>query len=228
MLQEPKLLRAKRPENRPNADQIAIFQKAPSSVVADAMINDGVFHPGFRPLCEKIHIAGPALTVGCTPGDILALKAAVSFVQNGDVVVSASDSYTGTATIGDLVAGRLKNAGATGFITDGAVRDAEGIVETGLAVWCRGRTPASPFSKGPGTLGLPISIGGQKVECGDMVIADGDGVVVVPFARIDEIAEKVEHILSVESRSEETVKNGATTFDDMEVFLTSDQTDWIA
>ncbi|MEO9826772.1 MAG: RraA family protein [Paracoccaceae bacterium] len=226
MLEEPKPLRIKRPSNRPTAEQIAAFQDAPSSVVADAMINDGVFHQGIYTLTGETHVAGPALTVGCGPGDILALKAAISFVEAGDVVVSTSNGFTGAATMGDLVAGRIKNAGAVGFVTDGAVRDATGIVETGLAVWCQGRTPASPFSNGPGTLGMPISIGGQVVETGDMIIADGDGVVVVPFARLDAIAEKVAHILSVEAVSEATVANGATTFADSEALLESDQVDW--
>lgn len=227
MLEEPKLLRVKKPENRPTAEQIAVFQKAPSSVVADAMINDGVFRQGIRALCGETHIAGPALTVGCGPGDILALKAAISFVEAGDVVVSTSDGFTEAATMGDLIAGRLRNAGALGFVTDGAVRDASGIIETGLAVWCQGRTPASPFSKGPGTVGLPISIGSQNVESGDMVVADGDGVVVVPFARISEIAKKVEHILSAERASEETVRKGATRYAESDALLSSDQVAWV-
>ncbi|NNE86559.1 MAG: RraA family protein [Silicimonas sp.] len=227
MLEEPKPLRVRRPTKRPTAEQIALFQKAPSSVVADAMINDGVFQQGIRALAGEAHVAGPALTVGCEPGDILALKAAISFIEPGDVVVSTSKGFTHSATMGDLVAGRIKNAGAEGFVTDGAVRDATGIIETGLAVWCQGRTPASPFSNGPGTIGLPISIGGQTVESGDMVVADGDGVVVVPFALIDDIAAKVTHILSAEVASEEVVKKGATTYAASEALLNSDQTDWI-
>lgn len=227
MLEEPKQLRVKRPANRPTVEQIAAFQDAPTSVVADAMINDGVFRKGISALSGEAHVAGPALTVGCGPADILALKAAVSFVETGDVVVSTTTGFTGAATMGDLVAGRLKNVGAVGFVTDGAVRDAVGIIETGLAVWCQGRTPASPFSNGPGTIGLPISIGGHTVATGDMVIADGDGVVVVPFARIDEIAAKVRHILSVEAVSEETVKNGATTYSESENLLNSDQVTWV-
>lgn len=227
MLEEPKPLRVKRPERRPTADEVALFQKAPSSVVADAMINDGVFQPGIRALTDEGRIAGPALTVGCGPADILALKAAISFVEPGDVVVSTSDGFTGAATMGDLVAGRLKNAGAEGFVTDGAVRDATGILETGLPVWCQGRTPASPFSNGPGTIGLPISIGGQIVETGDMVVADGDGVVVIPFARISDVAAKVTDILATETASEEVVRNGATSYPDSEALLESDQIDWI-
>ena len=227
MLDEPKPLRIKRPSNRPTTEQIAAFQNAPSSVVADAMINDGVFQPGIRALKGEMHVAGPALSVGCGPADILALKAALSFVEAGDVVVSTSNGFTGAATMGDLVAGRLKYAGAIGFVTDGALRDAVGIIETGLAVWCQGRTPASPISKGPGTIGLPISIGGQTVETGDMVVADGDGVVIVPFARIDEIAAKVKHILSVETVSEAKVKDGATTFSESEELLSSNQITWV-
>lgn len=227
MLEEPKALRIKRPERRPTPEQIAVFQKAPSSVVADAMINEGVFAQGIRSLSGETHVAGPALTVGCGPGDILALKAAISFAEPGDVVVSTSGGFTGAATMGDLIAGRLKNAGAIGFVSDGAVRDANGIVETGLAVWCQGRTPASPFSTGPGTIGLQISIGGQCVETGDMVVADGDGVVVVPFVRIGEIAEKVLHILSVEAVSEETVRKGATRYAESDTLLASDQVAWV-
>lgn len=227
MLEEPPLLSIKRPSRRPTEAQIAIFRNCPTSVAADATQNVGVFGTGIRPLKDDLRIAGPALTAGCGPADNLALNAAQAFVSDGDIVVATVDGHQGAAVLGDMVAGRLKNGGAAAFVTDGPIRDASGVLATGLPVWCTGRTPASPYTKGPGTVGLPIAIGGVSVSTGDMIVADGDGIVVVPFADIERIAARVRQILDLEGEAEARVASGQTVPDHIVALLASDQVRWI-
>ena len=78
-------------------------------------------------------------------------------------MVSACSGWRGSAVTGDRVLGQCRNSGAVGFVTDGLVRDYEGIVEVGLPVVCAGMTPNSPFSKGPGKVGEPVVVGGVRI-----------------------------------------------------------------
>ena len=131
----------------------------PTGFVADALCG-GVMSREIQPLGDGRDIdcvaAGPALTADCGPADILATMAALSYIRPGDVVVAAVAGHQGCVTIGDRVAGRMKNGGAAGYVSDGPVRDYAGIVAAGLPIWCTGLTPASPYSKGPGWVGFPI------------------------------------------------------------------------
>lgn len=124
------------------------------------------------------------------------------------MLVAAFAGHQGCAAAGDRVTGMLRNCGAVGFVTDGPVRDYAGIVGVGLPVWCSGLTPASPFSKGPGRVGFAIQIGGQEVECGDMIIGDRDGVVVVPFERLDEVIANLDRVRALEDALDAEVAAG--------------------
>lgn len=212
MLEDPPLLRIKRNLRRPTEAQVAAFQGVPTGFVVDALGGMGALSSAIQPLGAGRDIecvaAGPALTVDCGPADILATQAAMAFIRTGDVVVVAFGGHQGCAAAGDRVAGMMKNNGAAGFVTDGPVRDYAGLVGVGLPVWCTGLTPATPFAKGPGAIGLPIQIGGQEVETGDMVVADSDGVVVVPFERIDEVASKLVEIREMEAAADAKVAAG--------------------
>ena len=118
----------------------------------------------------------------------------------------------------------MKNCGAAGFVTDGPVRDYSGVVSVGLPVWCCGITPASPHMSGPGTVGFPIQIGAQEVETGDMIVADQDGVVVVPFERLNEVIANLERIRSAEQAQDEKVAAGMRIPVWVEEFLASEKT----
>jgi regulator of RNase E activity RraA len=142
------------------------------------------------------------------PADVLALLAAPDFVSEGDVVVAAFGGHQGCAAAGDRVTGALRQAGAIGLVTDGPVRDYEGIVEVGLPVFCTGLTPASPYSSGPGTIGGPVLIGGQRVETGDMIVADRTGVVVVPHEMLDTVLDALEKIKVMEEVRDRAVAEG--------------------
>lgn len=227
MIEDPPLLTIKRPSRRPTEAQIAAFEGLPPSVVTDAMAGAGVLKGGIRPLSGETAVVGPALTADCGAADILALLGALKFVTPGDVVVVSVDGHQSCATMGDRVAAMLRNGGAAGYVSDGPVRDAVGILETGLPVWCTGRTPATPFKNGPGTVGLPVQIGGQQVQTGDMIVADGDGVVVIPFDRIDEVAALARATVTLEESMESDIVNGLKVPQSIEELLESDQVRWV-
>lgn len=231
MIEEPPKLIIKKPCRRPSSEQITAFDGLPTGFVVDAMDGVGALAPSIRPLGEgrDLHCsaAGPALTVDTGPADILALLAALAFIQPGDMIVSACAAYQGCATCGDRVAGMMKNNGACGFVTDGPIRDYEGLVETGLPVWCSGVNPNSPVAQGPGRVGTPIQIGALEVESGDIIVADRDGVVVVPFEDIDRVIGRIERVQELEQALDREVADGLKQPRDIADLLDSDQVRYI-
>jgi regulator of RNase E activity RraA len=228
MIEAPPTLTVKTPMRRPTDAQIAAFMDVPTGFVVDALMGGGALSRhiqqvgGARDMICKA--AGPALTVDCGPADVLATFAALNYVQPGDIVVSAFANHQGCAAAGDRLAAMMKNNGGAGFVTDGPVRDYEGIVAVGLPIWCTGLTPATPQKSGPGTVGFPIQIGGQEVETGDMIIADQDGVVIVPFERLDDVIAKLPQILALETELDAKVADGLKRPQWVEDLLNSEQT----
>jgi 4-hydroxy-4-methyl-2-oxoglutarate aldolase len=120
-------------------------------------------------------------------------------VEPSDVIVVATDGHNATAVVGDLVLGMAKNGGAAAFVTDGCVRDVPGIREVGLPCFAAGVVPNPPVKNGPGTVNLTIVLSGQTVQPGDIVLGDTDGVVIVPFDKIDEVIAKLADIRAAEA-----------------------------
>jgi regulator of RNase E activity RraA len=231
MIEEPPLLTIKHPTRRPTAEQIAAFQGVPTGFVVDALYGGGALSSHIQAIGggRDLHCvaSGPALTVDCGPADILAALGALQFIQPGDIVLSAFAGHQGCAAAGDRLLGMMKNNGAAGFVTDGPVRDYEGVIAIGLPAWCTGLTPASPFAKGPGTVGLPIQIGGREVETGDMVVADRDGVVVVPYEQIGEVIAMLAHVKELETELDARVAEGLKIPEAIAELLDSDQVKYI-
>ncbi len=231
MIEEPPLLTVKRPTRRPSADQIDAFQGVATSFVVDAMYGAGALSPVIQPLGggsgPDNAVAGPALTVECGPADILALLGALPSIQDGDVVVSSFSGHQGCAAAGDRVSAMMKNCGAAGFVTDGPMRDYTGLIEVGLPSWCTGLNPGSPFGKGPGKVGFPIQIGGQSVETGDMIVADRDGVVVVPFAQVDAVIAMLAKVAELEASLDAELQAGLKIPQEVLDLMASDQVKYV-
>jgi 4-hydroxy-4-methyl-2-oxoglutarate aldolase len=231
MIEDPPILKIKRPNQRPTQDQIDAFQGVPTGFVADAMDGYGALHANIQPLGAGqgllLSAAGPALTAHNGPADILANMAALNFIQPGDVLVSCVDGFQGCATVGDRITGMAKNCGAVGFVTDGPMRDFEGVAKVGLPSWCTGLNPNSPFAKGPGSVGFSINIGGRQIETGDMIVADRDGVVVVPFAKITTVIARLEQIKALEYALDKEVEEGLKVPQAILDMLDSDQVAYV-
>lgn len=212
MIEEPPRLKISSDMQRPSAAQVAAFQGVPTGFVVDAMFGAGAMDAAIGPIGFGRDIdcvaAGPALTAGNRASDIMGTLAALNFLQAGDILVAGFESHQGCAAAGDRVAAMVKNCGGAGFVTDGPMRDYAGIVEVGLPCWCTGLTPASPFTSGPASVGLPIEVGGLQVATGDMIVADRDGVVVVPFARIDAVIEALPKVREAEEALDAELAGG--------------------
>jgi 4-hydroxy-4-methyl-2-oxoglutarate aldolase len=209
MIEEPPVLKVRRNFKRPTAEQIKALSGTPTGFVADAMDGRGALGPEIRPVDpDRAAFCGAALTCHAGPGDNLAVLAAIAEAQPGDVIVSASDGYRMTAVIGDRLTGMARNKGAVAMIGDGCVRDVAGIRANGLPCFAAGTTPNSPAFSGPGTVGLPVTLAGESVHSGDVVIGDADGVVIVPFAEIDHVIERLAAIRQLEQELDAKVVAG--------------------
>lgn len=188
MIEDPPLLQIRRNFRRPEAALLQRFAGVPTEHLADAMDGRGALDFTVKPVDpSRAAFVGSALTCQCAPGDNLAIVAALAQLKPGDVIVAATDFHSTLAVVGRRVSGMARNRGAVAVVTDGLARDAPGIRQNGVPVFCRGVTPNSATASGPGVVGQPIVIGGVAVESGDIVVGDGDGVVVIPAARIDDV-----------------------------------------
>jgi regulator of RNase E activity RraA len=169
-------------------------------------------------------MVGVALTCNCGPGDNLALFGAMSVAEPGDVLVAATGGYRGAALTGDLMLGMARNIGVAGLVTDGLVRDIAGVLAVGLPVFCAGVSPNSPVRNGPGTVGEPVDLGGLRIESGDILIGDRDGVVVVPRARVAAVVEALAQVRIAEAALEAKIKAGLKIPDFVQAVLDSDRT----
>ena len=228
MIEAPPNLTIKSVMRRPSDAQIAAFQNTPTGFVVDALFGAGALSSSIQPIGGgqdlKCVAAGPALTANCGAADVLATFAALNFIQGGEVIVSAFAGHQGCAAAGDRLIGMMKNCGAVGFVTDGPVRDYTGIIPIGLPVWCSGLTPASPDMSGPGSVGFPIQMGNQEIETGDMIVADQDGVVVVPYERLDEVIGNLARVAELEKSLDDEVAAGLKVPKWVGEYLASDKT----
>jgi 4-hydroxy-4-methyl-2-oxoglutarate aldolase len=194
---------------RPAAGLVDTLRGTPTGFLVDALGGSGALDYRIKPaIPEQAGFCGVALTCDAGPADNLALIAALESVEPGDVIVCSTGNYTGCAVTGDLVLGMARNCGAVGFVTDGCVRDLPGLRAVGLPSYSVGVTPNSPARSGPGTVGFPVTIAGHPVSSGDVVVADLDGVVVVPWARLDEVIARLPAIRSAEAALDQAVRDG--------------------
>lgn len=196
-----------------------VFLKASSNQFSDATDGRGTLKHPLRRFSGGARLMGSALPVWTAPGDNLAPYAALKVIQPGDILVVASASYTGCALLGDHIMGLLNNAKAAGMITDGLVRDLEGLREINLPVYAAGTSPLVPTKHGPGTVGLPVTLGSVVIHPGDLIIADDDGIVIVPPAEFAEVSDKLIALRERDAALEQRVRAGATEPPDFEQLL---------
>lgn len=165
---------------RPAPELVVGFEGASTGNLGDALGRSAAMAAGIKPIAAGMRCCGVALTVHCPPGDNLLVWKALELAQPGDILVLATGGYVGHTVWGDQTSRIAVARQVAGVVTDGAVRDVDGIVATGLPVFAAAITPNSPQKDGPGEINVPVACGGRWLQPGDIVVGDGDGVVVVP------------------------------------------------
>ncbi|MGH6945481.1 MAG: RraA family protein, partial [Geminicoccaceae bacterium] len=144
------------------------FRGMPTGFIVDALGRRGALDHTLRPIFDGGAFAGVALTVWTAPRDNLAPYAALKVARPGDVLLVATGPYEGASVLGDLAIGMARNRGIVAAVTDGLVRDVDGIRAVGIPVDARGLSPNSPEKNGPGEIGGTIALGGVTVTAGDV------------------------------------------------------------
>ena len=166
-----------------------VFQTLSPTTLADALNREQVMDIGIRPLWQPMpRMAGPAYTVRCAPADNLMLHVAIYRAPPGSVIVVEAGDVD-YAVSGGNVCAVAKRRGIAGFVIDGVIRDLAEVREDRFPVFARGVIPIPGGKQGPGELNNTIRCGGVQVSAGDVVVADEEGVVVVPAARQDAVLE---------------------------------------
>jgi 4-hydroxy-4-methyl-2-oxoglutarate aldolase len=150
-----------------------------SATLHEAQGQKGAMCGGIRPLDPALRLAGRALTVEAKAGDNLIVHHALTLAGPGDVLVVDVKGYAGAGVWGDILTLAAMKRGVAGLVIDGAVRDSQAIVEMGFPVFARGISINAAQKNQPGRANVPIVCGGVRVDPGDWIVGDRDGIVVI-------------------------------------------------
>lgn len=194
---------------RPNPTTVAAFADVPSPNIGDAMNRLGVVDPRIQAVWPGARCVGSALPVWTRAGDNLVIHKAIDMAEPGDVIVVNGQGDLTRALFGELMAQSAAALGVGGLVFDGVVRDVASLAELRLPVFARGVSPAGPFKQGPGEIGRPVAIGGVVCAPGDLVVADADGLVIVPREDIDTVLAEAQAIQQREAKRLQEIRGGS-------------------
>lgn len=191
-------------------DLIKQLSRFSAATICEALGNKGNLPSAIKPIAAHMKVCGPAYTVQTMPRDNVLLHRAYAYANPGDVLLVHCSGFYEAGYWGDLMSLGAKTKGINGLVIDACVRDADDIEAMGFPVFSRGLCIRGTSNHGDGTLNEPIIIGDVRIHPGDIVVGDRDGVVVVPFHKLEETIEKAAAREAKEERTRAELRKGRT------------------
>lgn len=195
------------------AEICAELARLGAATVYEAAGRQGLVDVEYRRLIPGSRACGPARIARCGQGDNLMVHAAMSRLQPGEVLVLTMPEPAAVGIIGDLLVTQAKVGGAVAILNDCGSRDTEELVELGLPIWTRFVRSRGATKDKVGELDVPVTVGGQLINPGDLVVLDADGATVVPAGRAEEVLEASLAREEKERVKREKLQGGAISYD---------------
>lgn len=193
----------------PHVAGIDALKDLPTSVIGDVMGGRLVGTTALRPVNRTpVAACGNAFTVRVRAGDNLLIHKALDLLQAGDVLVVDGEGDTSRALVGEIMMTSARVRGAVAFVMDGAIRDVDAFEEHRFACWARSVSLRGPYKDGPGSINVPVIVGGMLVHPGDVIVGDSDGVIAVPAPLAIETAAKARAKVTQEQATIVSIVNG--------------------